>query len=411
MSLIRRDRRQWEPEPFIPPFPGFQMGGSTGAPSTMGAMQSSAVWACVRLLSSVVSMMPIQQFTLRNGIRVPVDTSPFFKMPAANTTMLDWVYMVMTSLALRGNAYGRVVARDSLLYPTQIELISPDTVKPQKDNATGLWSYTVNNAVVAGQDLFHARAFRFPGLDVGLSPIQQAAVTINRDSAINLFSLGYFQDAPHPASVLTSDQAISGDHAKVIKERLVASQNGREPLVLGAGLSFKPITVSPEESQFLLTQQYGAAEICRLFGVPPSKVPGSFVGDSMTYATIEGNNLDLLIYTIQWWLSNLEATLATLLPGNQHVRFDTSVLTRTDLETRLKATAIGIASHQMTPDEARSMGDLPPLTDAQKAELALVQMTVSPSGMPKALPAVPPAGDPTIPVNGVDLDPDGKGDS
>jgi hypothetical protein len=67
---------------------------------------------------------------------------------------------------------------------------------------------------------------------------------------------------------------------------------------------------------------------------------------------------------------------------------------RTDLETRLKATAIGIASHQLLPDEARAMGDLPPFTDAEKAEADLVPMTVTPSGLPKALPQSAPAGEP-----------------
>jgi hypothetical protein len=84
-----------------------------------------------------------------------------------------------------------------------------------------------------------------------------------------------------------------------------------------------------------------------------------------------------------------------MLPGRKHVRFDTSVLLRTDLETRLKATAIGIASHQLLPDEARAMGDLPPFTDAEKAEADLIPMTVTPSGLPKALPASAPAGEPS----------------
>jgi phage portal protein BeeE len=112
----------------------------------------------------------------------------------------------------------------------------------------------------------------------------------------------------------------------------------------------------------------------------------------MTYANVEQRSIDFLTYSVQPWLARIEAALATLLPGKQHVKFDTSVLLRTDLKTRMEATAIGIASHQLLPDEARAMGDLPPFTAAEKKEAGLVQMTVSPSGRPGALPGSPPAG-------------------
>lgn len=404
MSLLRkRERRQWTPEPYIPPFPGMNPTGTGGSPSSIGALQSSTVWACVRVLASTVSMMPLQSYTLKNGVRVPADMPTLFQQPADQTNTPDWVYMVVASLALKGNAYGRIVRRDTMGYPTQIELINPDDVTVRRDPDTGRTTYRVKGVELQPQDTYHARAYRMPGFDVGLSPIQQAALMINRDQAIQQFSLGYFVDAPHPASVLTSDQAIPAEHARTIKERLIASVAGREPLVLGAGLKFTPLSVSPEESQFLATQRYGTSEICRFFGVPPQKVAAAEVGNSMTYSSTEASGLDFLASTIQWWLTILEASFATLLPGQRHVRFDTSVLLRTDLETRLKATAIGIASHQMTPDEARELGDLPPLTDVQKKELDLVMMTVSPSGMPKALPGAAPAGDPTAeqaPVGG-----------
>lgn len=393
MSLIRRERRSWMPEPFVPPFPGANVFGRSVSPTSLTALQSSAVWACVRLISQAVSMMPLQPYTLRNGVRVPVQTPTLFKMPAQDTTVLDWVYMIMVSLLLRGNAYGRIVARDGQLYPTQIELLNPDDVGPRK-NPDGSMGYYHLGVEVPKQDLFHARAYRMPGLDVGLSPIQFGALMINRDQAIQQFSLGYFQDAPHPASVLTSDQPISAIDSKTIKERLMGLLVGREPIVLGAGLKFTPLSVSPEESQFLATQKYGASEIARFYGVPAQKIPAADVGGSMTYSSVEMSNLDLMVGTIQWWLTNLESIFGTLLPGAQHMRFDPSVLLRTDLETLMKSTAIGIASHQMTPDEARAMRDEPPLTDEQKKELDLVMMTVSPSGMPKALPGAKPAGDP-----------------
>jgi HK97 family phage portal protein len=336
--------------------------------------------------------MPLHAFTIdSSGVRSPIPDPPLLLMPADKTTMPDWIYMVVASLMLKGNAYGRIVRRDSMGYPIQIELASPDDVKVSTDDKTGALVYTIKRVEVPSEDVLHIRAFRMPGSALGLSPIQFAAVSINRDRAIQDFSLGYFQDAPHPASVLTSDQSVNSEQARTIKERLLAAVQGREPLVLGAGLKFTPLSVTPEESQFLATQKYGVAEIARIFGVPPEKIAAE-AGNSMTYANIESAGIDFLTYSIQWWLTIIEAALSPLFPGKKHVRFDPQVLLRTDLKTRFDATAVGIASHQLLPDEARAIGDLPPFTDEQKKQADLVPMTVSPSGRPLALPGSAPAG-------------------
>lgn len=384
MSLFARERRQWTPEPFIPPFPGTSVAG--GSPSIDSALRVSAVWACIRLVADVVSMMELHAYTMKNGVRVPVPDPPLLLRPSSDATTSEWIYMLVVSLMIRGNGLGHVVRRDSQLYPSQIELFNPDNVNIRADSDSGALKYSTSTGPIPKEDIFHVRAYRMPGSSVGLSPIQYAALAINREAAIAAFSYGYFADAPHPQSVLTSDQAINDEQARTLKERILARVIGREPLILGAGVKYQTLSVSPEESQFLATQKLGVAEIARIYGVPPEMIAAE-AGNSMTYANVEQRGIDFLTYTIQPWLSRIEAAISALMPGGKHVRFDTSVLTRSDMETRMKATSIGIASKQLTVDESRAMGDLPPLTDVQKKDLDLVPLTVGPSGAPKPLPA------------------------
>jgi len=174
------------------------------------------------------------------------------------------------------------------------------------------------------------------------------------------------------------------------KERFMAAVKGREPALLSGGLKYQAIQVSPDESQFLETQKFGVQEIARIFGVPPEMIASSS-GASMTYANVEQRALDFLTYSVQPWLTRLESAYALLLPGQRHVRFDTSVLTRTDFETTIRATAIGIASKQMTQSEARAKRDEPPLTPEQQAELDAIPLTVGPTGAIKPLPPAAPA--------------------
>lgn len=394
MSLLRRERRQWIPEPIVPPFPGYSPQGN--APTIDRALQVSAVWACVRLIADSVSMMPLDAYTMRNQTRVPLTPAPqFLQHPSADATMSEWLYMALVSMMLRGNFYGRIVRRDSMGYPIQIEPLHPDCVTARPDSITGELTYQVDNLAdpLAPSDVFHLRAFRMPGSRLGLSPIAYASRTINTDNAAGEFGYGFFRDGAHPSSVLSSEQNFTEPQAKTIKERFMAAVNGREPAILSGGLKYEQIQVNPDESQFLQTQKYGVTQIARVFGVPPEMIGGE-AGNSMTYANVEQRGIDFLTYTVQPWLTRLESALAGLLPGQRHVRFDTSALTRTDYETVMKATAIGIASKQMTPDEARAKRDEPPLTDEQKALLDLVPLTVSPMGLVKEVPPAPTEGEP-----------------
>jgi HK97 family phage portal protein len=273
--------------------------------------------------------------------------------------------------------------KDSMGYPLQVELWNPDTVQGGMEN--GRPTYKVDGKMVDRKSVAHFRTYRMPGTPWGLSPIRYAALAINREAAIQQFAYGYFNDAPHPQAVLTSDQSISDTEAETVKKRLLAKMRGREPLVLGAGIKYQPLSVSPEESQFLATQKLGVAEIARIYSVPPEMIAAE-AGNSMTYANVEQRGISFLTYSIQPFLAKLEDFLSSMLPGKNHVRFDPSVLLRTDYHTLVQANSVAIASKQITPDEARAKMDLPPLTQAQKDILELVPLTVSPSGRPIVQP-------------------------
>lgn len=395
MSLLRpraRERRQWTPEPFVSPFPGWSPFGAEngGRMSVDKALQVSAVWACVRLLADTVSMMPVHAFTLAGSARKPVPDPPMLKNPSGDATMPDWIYMLLVSALLRGNAYGRVMQWGADGYPAQIELQNPDQVQVRVDEETGQLCYkfgaTDIDFRVPGKmtpQVFHLRAYRMPGSPTGLSPIQYAAKTIGIDLAVGEFAYGFFRDGAHPSSVLTTPGGVKQEDARTVKDRFMEAVRGREPAVLAGGMKYEQIQVAPNESQFLETQKYGVAAVARIFGVPPEMIAAE-AGNSMTYSNVEQRAIDFLTYSIQPWLTRIESALSALLPGGRHVRFDTSTLLRTDLQTLVTANAIAIASKQMTPDEAREKLDKPPLTDEQKNILDLVPLTVNPAnGSPK----------------------------
>lgn len=360
MSVFFRERRAGGPfpEPIVPPFPGMSIGGGMSVtPDT--ALQVSAVWACVRLLADAVSMMPLHAFTMRDGVRVPIDDPPLIVSPGADASMGDFLYMTMVSLLLKGNAYGKIVTRDGLGYPTQIEMQAPDRVSVSMAQ-DGTVQYRIAGQIVPNRDIWHVRAYRTPGAVTGLSPIAYAASTIGTQVAAETFAGGYFQDAPHPSAILVAKGQVTKDQARAIKESYMASVHGREVAVLGAGVEYQGLSITPEESQFLETKRVGVAEIARFFGVAPEMIGGTS-GASMTYANVTQRAMDFLTYSVQPWLGRLEASLYPLLPGRKHVRFDTSVLVRMAGTDRWLMNKNKLMTGAATINEVRADDDMPPV--------------------------------------------------
>lgn len=394
------------PEPVVPPFRGANVnGGSVStAASPDEALCVPTVWACVGLIANAVSMLPLDGYRRTVNVPVRLPELPLLHQPFADMTQAEWMHMLLVSLLLRGNAIGKISGRDTLQRPTSIQLLNPDRVRI-KQNDDGSLSYSLRDGKgretpIPDADVWHVRGMTMPGDRVGMSPIAYAAATLGVDLAARGFARDFFAGGGLPKAVLMSDQPINQEQSRTIKDRLLAATLHREPAILGAGLKYEKISVNPEESQFLLTHQMTVSEVARFFHVPAGMVGGS-EGGSMTYANVEQRSLDFLVHCVQPWLQRIEQAISALLPASTYVRFDTSVLLRTDAETQAKVAVQHLAGKVLTPTEVRASLNLPPMTEAQKAEADLVPLTITPLGSAKGLPALhnPPGPVVTAPAN------------
>ena len=325
MSLLFSKRAAGNPfpEPIVPAWPGMA-GGFT--PDS--AMRLDAVWACVRLLSDTVSMLPLHAMDSASNLAEPPTISTkqpaWMQNPFDDLSMSEWLRQQMIAALLRGNAYAfRIGSAGS---PSlRFQPLNPDLVNVKMEQGERV--YTVNGEVIPNDRMLHIRGYTMPGSVVGMSPIAYASTMLQTQASIDRFASGYFADAPHPAAVFQSDQPINPEQARQIKDRVMAAGTSREPLVMGLGLKMTTLAVSPEESQFLETQRYSVNRIARIFGVPPEMIGGSS-GGGMTYANVTQRAMDFLTYSVQAWLSRFELAVGSVLPARQVARFDTRELVR-----------------------------------------------------------------------------------
>lgn len=334
------------------------------------ALRLSAVWACVTLLADLVSAMPVDVYRAgRDFTRVPVDPVGVIARPSTlGLTRREWVQQGMISLLLRGNAYGLITARDTFKRPLHVDWLWPEMVTVLHAQALDRPGYFVAGIPTPQEDLVHLRGHMMPGRVEGLSPIAYQAETIGAGLAVQKFGAQWFGQGAHPSAILSTDHVLDADGAKAMKDRFVAAIRGRrEPAVLGAGITYTPIQVSPEESQFLESQQASVNAIARMYRVPAERIGGTSGGSSLTYANRDQRNLDLLSDTVNFWLCKFEDALSDMLPPGEYAKFNVDSLLRADLKTRYEAHQIAIEAGFLTIDEVREIEDMAPLAAGEDA--------------------------------------------
>lgn len=341
------------------------------------SLQKTAVWACVNLTATIAECMPLELFTSdepdKSKMKMPTWMAD---LGGDGHGLPDWLYQAVTSWMLRGNLYGITPdgMRDTRTgTPTMIQLQHPDAVRVTEPYGEDPPEWRVNGRQVDRSKIWHRRVHPVPGRLLGASPIEYGAGIISLGVATTRFGLQWFHEGAHPSGLLTNEAKLDEKQARTAKERFMAALRGtREPVVLGAGWTYKPIQVNPNESQFLETQGFTSAECCRLFGPGYPQIFGYETGESLTYANIEQRSLDLLTYSVDPWLVRLERMLSALLPAGRNAKFNRKGLLRNDLLTRYRAHEIALRNKLGTINEARAEEDLPPVEwGAEPAEAAL----------------------------------------
>ena len=330
------------------------------------ALRHDAVWAAVNRIAMPIAGLPIDTVRTVGKNREVIASPQVITAPSVVIDQIDWMYQQISSLLLRGNGWGDVTEwTDMGRLPSRIEPRHPDTVKWR--NVGGELQFTVNGErrlLWPLGDLWHVAAFTPAGSVIGMSPIAYHAAAIGAALAAQEFSSRFFGDGGHPTALVKSKTALTEDQAKAIKASINRAMRGsREVAVLGADLDYEQISVTPEDSQFLETMNYGVEQIARVFGLSPELLGAATSGSSVTYANREQRQQDYLVYPFGWWLGKMERALSKLLTRPRNVKFNTGALLRSDMKTRHEVYDRRLRNGTMSRNEVRALEDEAPISD------------------------------------------------
>ena len=376
----------------------FFLGGTASGKyvTERSAMQMTAVYCCVRILSEAVASLPLQfyRYTNDGGKEKAVEHPLYFLLhDEPNPEMTSFIFRetLMTHLLLWGNAYSQIIRNGKgevvALYP-----LMPDRMKVDRDEHGRLYyEYTVYDSDdVDGRkgtdkvgrtvrlqphDVLHIPGLGFDGL-VGYSPIAMAKNAIGLAIATEEYGSKFFANGAAPSGVLEHPGTIK-DPSKVRESwqaTFGGSGNSNKIAVLEEGMKYTPISISPEQAQFLETRKFQIDEIARIFRVPPH-----MIGDleKSSFNNIEQQSLEFVKYTLDPWVSRWEQAMvrALLTPDEKKryfFKFNVDGLLRGDYQSRMNGYATARQNGWMSANDIRELENLDRIPAEQGGDLYLI---------------------------------------
>ena len=370
----------------------FFMGGSTSGKrvNERTSMQMTAVYSCVRILSEAVAGLPLHLYQYTdNGSKEKAVKHPLYFLlhDEPNPEMTSFVFRetLMTHLLLWGNAYAQIIRNGKgeimALYP-----LMPDRMTVDRDEKGRLYyEYMVSSddaPTIKGStvklppsEVLHIPGLGFDGL-VGYSPIAMAKNAIGMAIACEEYGAKFFANGAQPSGVLEHPGTIK-DPSRVREswtQTFGGSQNANKVAVLEEGMKYTPISISPEQAQFLETRKFQINEIARIFRVPPH-----MVGDleKSSFSNIEQQSLEFVKYTLDPWVSRWEQSIvrSLLTPEEKKqyfVKFNVDGLLRGDYQSRMNGYAIGRQNGWMSANDIRELENLDRIPEELGGDLYLI---------------------------------------
>ncbi|MCE1345344.1 phage portal protein [Enterobacter asburiae] len=350
------------------------------------AIQLSAVWACVRLLSESISTLPLKIYVRQpDGSRKAATDHPAYSIlcrrPNSEMTPSRFMLMVVASICLRGNAFieKKFIANRLV---SLVPLLPQNMVVKRLTTGALEYKYTenVNERVIPVKNIMHIRGFGLDGV-CGMMPMKTGRDVIGSAMAVEESAAKIFEQGLQSSGFLSADNALTDDQRERLRGYMASftgSKNAGKIMVLEGGLKYQGVTMNPEDAQMLESRAFSIEEICRWFRVPPFMV-GHTTKQSSWASSLEGMNLQFLTHTLRPLLVNIEQEIGRcLLDSDDEVFAEFSVegLLRADSAGRAAYYTSALQNGWMSRNDVRRLENMPPIEggDIYTVQLNLTQL-------------------------------------
>ena len=346
------------------------------------AMQLSAVFGAVRVISETIASLPWHVMRTENDVVLNASDHYIEKLiHEPNNMMTDFTFreVCQAHLCLHGNAF-IVIKRDASGQAVRMIPVHPDRVEVKIYEDSKF--YTIDDKeTFDDSEMIHLIGLSFDGI-VGKSVIESAKDSIGLGLAADRFGGSFFGNGANISAVLTHPGRLSDEaYQRMIRswhQRNSGLDNAHKTAILEEGMKVEKMSISPSESQFLETRQFSVVDIARFFRIPLAYL-GS-IENSSTRANIEEQGIQFQRNTILPWVKRWESEFNKKLFMNDkahYIRFNMEGLLRGDIKSRYEAYTKGRQWGWISANDVRRFENLAPIEggDAYLQPLNMVDVS------------------------------------
>ena len=350
--------------------PGSNVSESSIVVSDERAMQVSAVWSCVRLITETIGSLPLHTYERIEGGRKKADIDhPLVRLlqdkPNQYMNPMEMREALTMQLVLWGNGYALIDRINNR--PVSIIPLKPENMEVFRTEQGLVYKYSTEKGPVyyTSKDIFHLKGFSPDGV-MGLSPLAYSMHVMGVTVSADKFAGSQFANRGQPKGVLQTDLVLDQtqrEQMKQIYEGVSSTDKDSRLWVLEGGVKYSPITIPPDQLQMLQSREFQLSEIARIYRVPSHLINDSTKNTSFGTG-VEQMNLAFLTHTISPYLERWEAAIQDQLVSradkrNIYAEHDVSRLLRSDSKARSEYYSKMTQNGIMTRKEAREKENLP----------------------------------------------------
>lgn len=357
------------------------------------ALQVSAVFACVRVISETIASLPLKVYERSDdGGKNIVTLHPvvdLIRKPNTYQTTFEFFETITGHLNLRGNAFcGK--SMNKMGQTVELIPLDPSAMEVEVGNSGEIvYKYTDPSGRTKNYSqnlIWHPKGLSSDGIQ-GLSPIALCREAVGLAAAAETHGSVFFRDGSRSPGIVKIPGRLKEDAQKRVAETLKTAMTGENRfklVVFEDGLDWVNTGISNEDSQFLETRQFQVQEIARIFRVPCVLI--GHPDSTSTYASAEQFFLSFVTHCVRPWCERLEQSFNRyIIPEKDQdrifVEFSVDGLLRGDIASRFQAYATGRQWGFLSVNDIRKLENLNPVANG---DIYLQPVNMVEAGTPPA---------------------------
>jgi len=354
--------------------------GDGGLPvvTPLRAVQTSAVYACVRVLAESIASLPLHVYKMGPGGKLQkADEEAEYALlnnsPNSYQTSNMWREQAMFQAALWGKSICEIqrdwrTKRVIGLYPIPAWEAKPELVEKLVHGVlTPVKIWNVGGRKIEDENIFHVPAPGWDGLD-GRSPIALHRATLGMSLSAEEYGANFYRKGTRLSGVLQHPKTLTNEVAERLRQSWDAAYagtcNSGKVAVLEEDMKFFAMSMPLTDAQFIETRKFQVEDVARIFRVPPH-----MVGDltHATFSNIEHQSIEFVKHTMLPWIARWEQEFKrkiftdTALLQDYSAKFNIGGLMRGDMASRYRSYAIARQWGWMSANDVRELEDQPPV--------------------------------------------------